>query len=102
MLWQHKRSQYTPKVLILSKSGRVFMLLSRQGKNLILPRLKANRKNGEFDILGVAEISGKDYAFSMDVGIIYNKSAFKHGLSEADIEWAFLHPIRTHDMHDLV
>jgi len=26
-------------------------------------------------------------------GIIYNKSAFKHGFSEADIEWAFLHPI---------
>ena len=29
----------------------------------------------------------------MDSGIIYNKSAFKHGFSEADIEWAFLHPI---------
>ena len=29
----------------------------------------------------------------MDAGIIYNKSAFKHGFTEADIEWAFLHPI---------
>ena len=29
----------------------------------------------------------------MDTGIIYNKSAFKHGFTEADIEWAFLHPI---------
>ena len=29
----------------------------------------------------------------MDEGIIYNKSAFKHGFTKADIEWAFLHPI---------
>jgi hypothetical protein len=29
----------------------------------------------------------------MDAGIIYNKSAFKHNFTEADIEWAFLHPI---------
>jgi hypothetical protein len=26
-------------------------------------------------------------------GILYNKSAFKHGCTEADIEWAILHPI---------
>jgi len=31
---------------------------------------------------------------SMNSGIIFNKSAFKHGVTEADIEWAFLHPIR--------
>jgi len=30
----------------------------------------------------------------MDSGIEFNKSAFKHGITEADIEWAFLHPIR--------
>jgi len=29
----------------------------------------------------------------MDAGIIYNKSAFKHGLAKADIEWALLHPV---------
>jgi len=29
----------------------------------------------------------------MDAGKIYNESAFKHGVTEADIEWAFLHPI---------
>ena len=29
----------------------------------------------------------------MDDGIIYNKSAFKHGFTEADVEWAFMHPI---------
>ena len=29
----------------------------------------------------------------MGQGIFYNKSAFKHGFSETDIEWAFLHPI---------
>jgi len=29
----------------------------------------------------------------VDQGIIYNKSAFKHGFTQADIEWAFLHPI---------
>jgi len=29
----------------------------------------------------------------MDSGIICNMSAFKHGITEADIEWAFLHPI---------
>jgi hypothetical protein len=29
----------------------------------------------------------------MAAGIIYNKSAFKHNFTEADIEWAFLHPI---------
>jgi hypothetical protein len=29
----------------------------------------------------------------MDAGIIYNQSAFKHGFTRADIEWAFLHPI---------
>ena len=26
-------------------------------------------------------------------GMIFNKSAFKHGFTQADIEWAFLHPI---------
>jgi len=36
----------------------------------------------------------------MDVGIIYNKSAFKHGFTEADIEWAFLHPIRNGLLED--
>ena len=30
----------------------------------------------------------------MDAGIIYNDSAFRHGFTKADIEWAFLHPIR--------
>jgi hypothetical protein len=29
----------------------------------------------------------------MREGIIYNKSAFKHGFTKDDIEWAFLHPI---------
>ena len=29
----------------------------------------------------------------MDQGILFNKSAFKHGFTKADIEWAFLHPI---------
>jgi len=29
----------------------------------------------------------------MEQGIIFNKSAFKHGFTQADIEWAFLHPI---------
>ena len=43
---------------------------------------------------GVVEISGTGYAVYMAAGITYNKSAFKHGLTEADIEWAFLHPIR--------
>jgi len=33
----------------------------------------------------------------MNVGVVYNKSAFKHGLTEADIEWAFLHPIRNEE-----
>ena len=30
----------------------------------------------------------------MGNGITYNKSAFKHGFTEADVEWAFMHPIR--------
>ena len=30
----------------------------------------------------------------MDSGIIINNSALKHGFTRADIEWAFLHPIR--------
>ena len=30
----------------------------------------------------------------MDSGIIINKSALKHNYTRADIEWAFLHPIR--------
>ena len=30
----------------------------------------------------------------MDSGIIINKSALKHNYCRADIEWAFLHPIR--------
>jgi hypothetical protein len=30
----------------------------------------------------------------MDESIIYNQSAFKHGFTKADIEWAFLHPIQ--------
>ena len=30
----------------------------------------------------------------MDLGIIINKSALKHNYTRADIEWAFLHPIR--------
>jgi len=30
----------------------------------------------------------------MDSGIIINSSALKHGFTRADIEWAFLHPIR--------
>jgi len=29
----------------------------------------------------------------MENGIIFNKSAFKHDVTEADIKWAFLHPI---------
>jgi hypothetical protein len=36
----------------------------------------------------------------MDAGIIYNESAFKHGITEADIEWAFLHPIRNGLLED--
>jgi hypothetical protein len=36
----------------------------------------------------------------MDAGIIYNKSALKHGVTEADIEWAFLHPIRNGLLED--
>ena len=36
----------------------------------------------------------------MAAGIIYNKSAFKHNISEADIEWAFLHPIRNGLLED--
>jgi len=42
----------------------------------------------------------------MDAGKIYNESAFKHGVTEADIEWAFLHPIANgllpRDMHHLL
>jgi len=45
-------------------------------------------------------MSGKDYALPMDAGIIYNESAFKHRLTEADIEWAFLHPIRNGLLED--
>ena len=29
----------------------------------------------------------------MDTDIVYNRSAFKHGCTKADIEWALLHPI---------
>jgi hypothetical protein len=36
----------------------------------------------------------------MDPGIICNQSAFKHGLTMADIEWAFLHPIRNGLLED--
>jgi uncharacterized DUF497 family protein len=36
----------------------------------------------------------------MDAGIICNKSALKHGITEADIEWAFLHPIRNGLLED--
>jgi len=36
----------------------------------------------------------------MSDGIVYNQSAFKHGLTEADIEWAFLHPIRNGLLED--
>jgi hypothetical protein len=36
----------------------------------------------------------------MDAGIIYNKSAFKHGVTEADIEWAFLHPLHNGCLQD--
>ena len=36
----------------------------------------------------------------MEAGIIYNQSAFKHGLTEADIEWAFMHPIRNGLLED--
>ena len=32
--------------------------------------------------------------------IIYNKSAFKHNVTETDIEWAFLHPIRNGLLED--
>ena len=32
-----------------------------------------------------------NYALLVDAGITFNKSAFKHGFTEADIEWAFLH-----------
>ena len=48
----------------------------------------------------VAEIGDKDYALLMDAGIIYNQSAFKHGFTKADIEWAFLHPIRNGLLED--
>ena len=34
------------------------------------------------------------------MGITYNQSAFKHGLTSADIEWAFLHPIRNGLLED--
>jgi hypothetical protein len=36
----------------------------------------------------------------MAMGITYNQSAFKHGLTGADIEWAFLHPIRNGLLED--
>ncbi|MDR1257116.1 MAG: hypothetical protein LBJ86_05160 [Spirochaetaceae bacterium] len=36
----------------------------------------------------------------MDTGIIWNRSAFKHGLTRADIEWAFMHPIRNGLLED--
>jgi hypothetical protein len=36
----------------------------------------------------------------MAMGITYNQSAFKHGLTSADIEWAFLHPIRNGLLED--
>ena len=36
----------------------------------------------------------KSYNYCMDSGITINTSAFKHGVTETDIEWAFLHPIR--------
>jgi hypothetical protein len=38
----------------------------------------------------------------MEAGIIYNQSAFKHGITEADIEWAFMHPIRNGLLEDYV
>jgi len=27
------------------------------------------------------------------MSIIFNKSAYKHKITKADIEWAFLHPV---------
>jgi hypothetical protein len=36
----------------------------------------------------------------MEMGIIYNQSAFKHGLTESDIEWAFMHPIQNGLLED--
>ena len=36
----------------------------------------------------------------MATGITCNQSAFKHGLTSADIEWAFLHPIRNGLLED--
>ena len=38
----------------------------------------------------------------MDTGIIYNDSAFNHGFTKADIEWAFLHPIRNGLLPDFI
>jgi hypothetical protein len=43
---------------------------------------------------------GSGYTLFMDTGIICNQSAFKHGLTRADIEWAFLHPIRNGLLED--
>ena len=36
----------------------------------------------------------------MSAGINCNQSAFKHGITIADIEWAFLHPIRNGLLED--
>ena len=36
----------------------------------------------------------------MDTDIVYNNSAFKHGFTKNDIEWAFLHPICSGKLQD--
>jgi hypothetical protein len=36
----------------------------------------------------------------MGAGITCNQSAFKHGITKDDIEWAFLHPIRNGLLED--
>ena len=38
----------------------------------------------------------------MSGSIIYNASAFNHGFTKADIEWAFLHPIRNGLLPDYI
>ena len=62
--------------------------------------LPAQAQGQKADKRRLAELYSNGYAFSVNMGIIYNKSAFKHGLTEADIEWAFLHPIRNGLLED--
>ena len=50
--------------------------------------------------LNLVEMYCNKYTLYVASEIIYNKSAYKHDISTADIEWAFLHPIRNGLLED--